>query len=71
MCKLRGDKCKKTEPELKSTCDQNAAIMKSEYARYFDLVLTNRNHDITFRRLLDALEHLKNEPQWVPVDWLK
>ncbi|KAI6241434.1 26S proteasome non-ATPase regulatory subunit 7 [Aphelenchoides fujianensis] len=64
MCKLRGDKCKKTDGELQSTCEENAKLMQSEYARYFDLVLVNRNHEITFRCLLDALEHLKNEPQW-------
>lgn len=39
MCKLRGEKCKKTEAELRATCEQNASLMKSEYARYFDLVL--------------------------------
>ncbi|KAI6178649.1 Guanylate kinase domain containing protein [Aphelenchoides besseyi] len=70
MCKLRGDKCKKTDAELQSTCAQHEQLMKSDYSRLFDLVLVNRNHDITFRRLLDALEHLKDEPQWVPIDWL-
>lgn len=39
MCKLRGEKCQKTDAELLSTCEQNAALMKSEYAKYFDLVL--------------------------------
>lgn len=87
MCKLRGEKCQKTEAELRSTCEQHATLMKSEYAKYFDLVLVNRNHDITFRlvfsiiiiklnwikfrRLLDTLEHLRTEPQWIPVEWLK
>ncbi|KAI6182916.1 Guanylate kinase domain containing protein [Aphelenchoides bicaudatus] len=71
MCKLRGDKCKKTEAELRETCSQHATLMKSEFSQYFDLVLVNQNHDITFRRLLDTLEHLKNEPQWVPTEWLK
>lgn len=39
MCKLRGEKCQKTDEELKSTCEQNATLMKSEFAKYFDLVL--------------------------------
>ncbi|CAD5210108.1 unnamed protein product [Bursaphelenchus xylophilus] len=64
MCKLRKDKCMKTEKEIKHTCEQHQKLMDSDYSRHFDLVLANRNHDITFRRLLDALEGLKNEPQW-------
>lgn len=71
MCKLRKDTCQRTELQLKNTCDQHEKLTNSSYAKYFDLVLVNRNHDITFRRLLDALESLKNEPQWVPLDWLK
>jgi guanylate kinase len=47
MCKLRGDKCKKTESELRATCDQHAALMKSEFARYFDLVLVVSSHNFT------------------------
>ncbi|CAD5206903.1 unnamed protein product [Bursaphelenchus okinawaensis] len=71
MCKLRKEKCTKTEQQIRNTCDHHQNLMNSEHSKYFDLVLVNRNHDITFRRLLDALESLKNEPQWVPLDWLK
>uniref|UniRef100_A0A915EF48 Guanylate kinase-like domain-containing protein n=1 Tax=Ditylenchus dipsaci TaxID=166011 RepID=A0A915EF48_9BILA len=55
---------------LKETCEQSERLLQSDYAKYFHLVLVNRNRDVTLRRLLDALDHLKNESQWIPADWL-
>ncbi|KAK0424270.1 hypothetical protein QR680_008585 [Steinernema hermaphroditum] len=60
----------KPEEKIRATCEQSAALLASEHAKRFDLVLVNRNNDVTFRRLLDALDHLKNETQWVPESWL-
>jgi len=33
-------------------------------------VLVNRNRDVSLRRLLDSLEALKSEAQWIPLEWL-
>uniref|UniRef100_A0A1I7YRK9 Guanylate kinase-like domain-containing protein n=1 Tax=Steinernema glaseri TaxID=37863 RepID=A0A1I7YRK9_9BILA len=60
----------KPEERIRETCEQSTALIRSEHAKRFDLVLVNRNNDVTFRRLLDALDHLKNETQWVPESWL-
>ncbi|KAL3110965.1 hypothetical protein niasHT_017738 [Heterodera trifolii] len=57
--------------ELRRICDQSDQLFHSDYAKCFDLVLVNRNRDISLRRLLDALEALKSEPQWVPLEWLQ
>lgn len=67
--KLRGATAK-TEAQLHTICEQNEQLLHCEYAQYFDLILVNRNHDISFRRLLDSLNTLKQEPQWVPLSWL-
>ncbi|TKR93252.1 hypothetical protein L596_007745 [Steinernema carpocapsae] len=73
----------KSEDKIRSTSEQSVALLNSEHAKRFDLVLVNRNNDVTFRRcvpsdlqflitfrLIDALDHLKNETQWVPESWL-
>lgn len=39
MCKLRGEKCRKTDEQLRTTCEENAALLNSEFAQYFDLIL--------------------------------
>uniref|UniRef100_A0A914VXZ7 MAGUK p55 subfamily member 7 n=1 Tax=Plectus sambesii TaxID=2011161 RepID=A0A914VXZ7_9BILA len=59
----------KTEEDMKHTCEESARI-EAQHSGQFDLVLVNRNVDVTFRRLLDALDALKSETQWVPVSWL-
>lgn len=67
--KLRGATAK-TESQLKEICEQHEKLLQSEFAQHFDLILINRNHDISFRRLLDCLNQLRSEPQWVPLSWL-
>ncbi|KAI3411038.1 hypothetical protein GPALN_003123 [Globodera pallida] len=59
------------DAELRRICDQSDQLFHSEHAKCFDLVLVNRNRDISLRRLLDALEALKTEPQWVPLEWIQ
>ena len=58
------------DDDLKKTCDESAKL-ESQFKNLVDLSLINRNVDVTFRRLIDALEALKTETQWVPQDWLK
>ena len=83
MSKLRDEK--KTDEELQATVAYHEKLIKGPYSKYFDQILINRNHDVTFRRLvkklnaklyftnfrlLEALENLKNGSQWVPSEWL-
>ncbi|VDN59987.1 unnamed protein product [Dracunculus medinensis] len=60
----------RTEEQLQMTIEENKLLLSSEYAKMFHLILPNRNIDITFRRLIDALNQLKSEIQWVPEVWL-
>ena len=69
MSNLRGEN-QKTEEQLKQTVLHHEQLMKSEFSKYFDQVLINRNHDVTFKRLLESLENLKTGSQWVPTEWL-
>jgi guanylate kinase len=68
MSKLRGDN--KSDEQLQATVDYHEKLIKGQYSKYFDQILINRNHDVTFRRLLEALENLKAQSQWIPTNWL-
>jgi len=59
----------KADAELAKTCEESAKL-ESQFRSLVDVVLINRNVDVTFRRLIDALESLKTEPQWIPSAWL-
>jgi len=59
----------RTDEDLIRTCDESARL-ETAYKHYFDLVLVNRNAEVTFRRLIDALESLKTLHQWVPITWI-
>jgi len=59
----------RSDEDMKRTCEESE-LLESQYRQLFDLVLVNRSVDVTFRRLVDALEALKGEPQWVPIAWL-
>lgn len=69
LTKARGETNAKSEPELREICEESTKLVEGEYRRYIDLVLVNRNFDITLRRLMEALDRLKNEPQWIPLEW--
>jgi len=56
--------------QLEQCCAQTEHMLNGTQARLLDLVLINRNSEVTFRRLLDALDTLKTETQWVPECWL-
>nr|CAD2169283.1 unnamed protein product [Meloidogyne enterolobii] len=57
---------------LKNICEQSCKFVnENEWAKQADLLLINRNRDISLRRLLDALESLKSESQWIPLEWLQ
>uniref|UniRef100_A0A915C4V8 VOC domain-containing protein n=1 Tax=Parascaris univalens TaxID=6257 RepID=A0A915C4V8_PARUN len=57
---------RRSEEQIKATIEENKKLLSSDYARMFHLIITNRNADVTFKRLMDALNDLKNEIQWVP-----
>uniref|UniRef100_A0A8C9FIF0 Membrane palmitoylated protein 2 n=1 Tax=Pavo cristatus TaxID=9049 RepID=A0A8C9FIF0_PAVCR len=58
-----------TEADARRTVEESSRIQHG-YSHYFDLSLTNDNLEHTFGQLRDAMEHLRAEPQWVPVTWV-
>jgi len=59
-----------SQEELKKVCEASEKFLQGEWASKIDLVLVNRNRDVTMRRLEDALERMRVEPQWVPREWI-
>jgi len=49
---------------------EDSQCMNRMYEKYIDLTITNEDFDITFRKCVEALEHLSTEHQWVPVNWV-
>lgn len=41
-----------TEEQMKAYIQENRELEQSDYAKMFDLVLINRNLDVTFKRFL-------------------
>ncbi|XP_062848452.1 MAGUK p55 subfamily member 6a [Trichomycterus rosablanca] len=58
-----------TETDLKKTVDESGRIRRA-YSHYFDLTVVNDNLDKAFEKLQAAVERLRSEPQWVPVNWV-
>lgn len=56
--------------QLSKVCAESDQIANGPYADQIHLTLMNRNMDVTFKRLTDALELLRNDTQWVPENWM-
>ncbi|KAL1513454.1 hypothetical protein ABEB36_002863 [Hypothenemus hampei] len=57
------------EEDLKRTLEDSASMQRT-YDKYIDLVVTNNDFDVTFRQIMEALDALTTEHQWVPVNWI-
>ncbi|NXV58645.1 MPP2 protein, partial [Molothrus ater] len=57
------------EADAQRTVEESSRIQRG-YGHYFDLSLTNDDLERTFGRLREAMEHLRVQPQWVPVTWV-
>ncbi|XP_019767196.2 protein PALS2 [Dendroctonus ponderosae] len=57
------------EEDLKRTLEDSASMQRT-YDKYIDQVITNNDFDMTFRQIIEALEALTTEHQWVPVNWI-
>jgi hypothetical protein len=49
---------------------EESARLQRAYDKYIDVVIVNEDFDLTFHKLLDALDTLSSESQWVPVQWI-
>nr|XP_033786720.1 MAGUK p55 subfamily member 6 isoform X2 [Geotrypetes seraphini] len=58
-----------TDMDLKKTVDESIRIQRA-YNHYFDLSIVNDNLDKAFEKLQTAIEKLRREQQWVPINWV-
>ncbi|XGW19977.1 hypothetical protein V3C99_003642 [Haemonchus contortus] len=56
--------------QLSKVCAESDQIANGPHANQIHLTLMNRNLDVTFKRLTDALELLRSDTQWVPESWM-
>lgn len=57
------------EEDLRKTVE-DSECMKRLYDKYVDSTIVNEDFDVTFRKVVEALETLSTEHQWVPVNWV-
>ncbi|CAJ0563317.1 unnamed protein product, partial [Mesorhabditis spiculigera] len=67
---LEGLRPSKRSAEQPKRAPRAKKIANGPLAEQIHLTLINRNMDVTLRRLIDALEALRNDVQWVPVSWM-
>lgn len=58
------------EEELKDTIEK-ARTMEDKYGHYFDLIIINNDTERAYHQLLNEINSLEREPQWVPAAWVK
>ncbi|XP_069941248.1 protein PALS2 isoform X2 [Cherax quadricarinatus] len=57
------------EDDFKRTMEESAKLQRA-YDKYFDLIIVNNDLNETFQEIMDAIDRLETEPQWVPVTWV-
>ncbi|XP_075211320.1 MAGUK p55 subfamily member vari isoform X2 [Lycorma delicatula] len=57
------------EDDLKRTVEESSLLQRT-YEKYIDMVIINEDFDITFRKVVEAVNTLAKEHQWVPVNWI-
>ncbi|CAG9819507.1 unnamed protein product [Phaedon cochleariae] len=58
------------EDELKDTIEK-AREMEEKYGHFFDLIIINNDTERAYHQLLNEINSLEREPQWVPAAWVK
>ncbi len=49
---------------------EESARLERQYRHMFDAVLVNDNMEACYHDLLEELRHSREDPQWVPVQWV-
>ncbi|KAK9510307.1 hypothetical protein O3M35_005118 [Rhynocoris fuscipes] len=57
------------EDDLKRTVEESAMLQRN-YDKYIDMIIVNEDFDVTFRKVIEALETLSTKHQWVPANWV-
>lgn len=49
---------------------ERAREMEDKYGHFFDYILVNQDMDRAYNELLEEINRLEVEPQWVPIQWV-
>ena len=44
-------------------------VLEDSYGHLFDLTVVNKDLEPAYSTILEAVDKLQQQPQWVPVDW--
>jgi len=58
-----------SEEDIRKALEESGRI-REEFQKYFDLEIVVEDFDKTFRTIMESLEKLTNESQWVPLNWV-
>ena len=56
--------------DFQATLDE-AAEIEAKYSHYFDLVIHMTDIEVAYHELLNEINVLEHEPQWIPSVWVK
>jgi len=45
--------------------------LEESYGKFFDLMVVNKDTEEAYERIIEAVERLEKEAQWVPLDWIQ
>ncbi|KAL8611136.1 hypothetical protein ACOMHN_064426 [Nucella lapillus] len=62
-------KIRPTDEQLKGVIDKGRQ-MEEVHGHFFDYVLVNMDLDRSFHELLQEIDRIETEPQWVPLAWM-
>ncbi|XKL67103.1 hypothetical protein PGB90_010523 [Kerria lacca] len=57
------------EEDFKKTLEESSCLQRT-YEKYIDMVIVNEDFDKTFLKVVEVLDTLANQDQWVPVNWV-
>ncbi|XP_033235838.1 MAGUK p55 subfamily member 6 isoform X1 [Drosophila pseudoobscura] len=57
------------DDDLVATVEESSFVQR-KYEKYFDMVIINEDFDETFRQVVETLDQMSHEDQWVPVNWI-
>jgi len=58
-----------SDEDIRNALEESNRI-REEFQKYFDLEIVVEDFDKTFRTIMESLEKLTNESQWVPLNWV-
>lgn len=57
------------DEDIKKALEDSSCLQRT-YEKYIDKVIVNEDMDQTFLQIVEVLDTLANQHQWVPVNWV-